>query len=197
MSHIEKQIMYHISTDCSWNIGQVINAGESDNPFWNKCTDIALEVTVDGIPMPLHQMIDRFSSTDFGATQQNIDFLYSNLKFITEETSLFIREQVFEDIRKMHFPHRPSRQKCLFTTDTDNLDFWKTMSPNTQRCILTLELTGELFRADEYWVKANTFSSVTFQERAMRYWAGEVSPSPHFEYLFSGEAIIKDISIFT
>ena len=197
MSQVEKKIMYHISNNCSLSIGQIIKAGELDNPFWDKCTDITREVTVDGIPMPLHQMIDRFSGTDFGATQQNIDFLYSNLKFITEETTLYIREQVFEDVRKIHFPHRPSRQKCLFTTDVRDLAFWKTMAPNTKRSLLTRELTGELFQADEHWVKADTFSSVTFRERAIHYWNGEISSSPHFEYLFSGEAIIKDISIFT
>ena len=69
------------------------------------------------------------------------------------------------------------------------------MTENCHRSLLTLELNGELFCGDDHWLTADTFSSVVYSERAKHYWNGLMSPSPRKEFLFYGNAIVKEISI--
>lgn len=190
---VDKQIMYHISRENNWNVGDMITAGTDYNPFWLACIDYSPKVSINSQVMSIHEMIDK--KIAFDISQQSIDFLYKKLGDVSKEFSFFVREQVFEDYRKAYYPNLPSRQKCLWTTEAAQLPYWKTMSPNTQRSLLTLELDGELFCADEHWLTADTFSAAAYLERAKHYWAGDMSSSPIKEYLFSGIALVKEVHL--
>ena len=190
--NVENQTMYHISRENSWNVGDVLVCGEKENEFWRICKNYSRTVSVDGTEMSVFQMFKQVSN--FEVTQNNITFLYENLKSISKETAFYIREQVFEDIRQKYYPSLPSRQKCLWVSEYDQIPYWKTMKEDCRRSLLTLELSGELFCVDEHWLTADTFSSVVYSERAKRYWAGEMSPAPRKEFLFYGKAIVKEIT---
>lgn len=185
------KILFHISRESKWKIGDIIVSGKTENPFWLLCKDYSPQVRVNNQPMPIFKMFDQFST--FDVTQANIDWLYEQLKTVSKETSFYIREQVFEEIRRNNFPLLPSRQNCLWLTDEEHLPYWKTMSDNEQRYLLTLELDGNLFCGDDYWLTADTFSSIEYANRAVHYWSGELSTSPHKEYLFNGKALIKEV----
>lgn len=189
---VQKQVMYHISRENHWYVGDLIIAGNKDNPFWLACRDYSPKVSVNNEIMSIFEMIDK--KYDFDLSKNNIDFLYNKLADVSKEFAFFVREQVFEDYRVCNYPDLPSRQKCLWVTESNQLPYWKTMSQNTQRSLLTLELDGDLFCADEHWLAANTFSAVTYWERAAHYWAGDMSESPIKEYLFCGTATIKEIT---
>ena len=189
---VENKMMYHISRENSWNVGDVLVCGEKENEFWRICKNYSRTVSVDGKEMSVFQMFKQVSN--FEVTQNNITFLYENLKSISKETAFYIREQVFEDIRQKNYPSLPSRQKCLWVSEYDQIPYWKTMKEDCQRSLLTLELSGELFCADEHWLTADTFSSVVYSERAKHYWTGEMSPAPRKEFLFYGKAIVKEIT---
>lgn len=189
--NVENKMMYHISRENSWNIGDILIAGAKENQFWCICKDYSKMIRVNGVEMSIFQMIDQVS--DFDVTQNNIAFLYQNLKDISKETAFYIREQVFEDVRSKDYPLLPSRQKCLWVCEEDQLAYWRTMKENCQRSLLTLELNGELFCGDDHWLTADTFSSVVYSERAKHYWAGEMSSTPRKEFLFYGRAIVKNI----
>lgn len=190
---IKNKLMYHISRENTWNIGDILIAGEQENQFWNICKNYSKTVRVNGEEMSIFQMIDRVAN--FDVTQNNITFLYQNLKDVSKETAFYIREQIFEDIRQKHYPTLPSRQKCLWVCEEEQLSYWKTMTENCHRSLLTLELNGELFCGDDHFLTADTFSSVVYSERAKHYWNGLMSPSPRKEFLFYGNAIVKEISI--
>ena len=190
--NVENKIMYHISRENNWNIGDVLIAGKQENQFWSICKDYSKMVRVNGVEMSIFQMIDQVPN--FEVTQNNITFLYQNLKDISKEMAFYIREQIFEDIRRNYYPLLPSRQKCLWVCEEDQLAYWKTMKEDCQRSLLTLELTGELFCGDDRWLAADTFSSVTYAERAKHYWAGEMSSAPRKEFLFYGMATVKEIT---
>lgn len=128
----------------------------------------------------------------FDVTQDNINFLYQNFKDISKEVALYIREQIFEDVRKQYFPQLPSRQKCLWSTDEIGLTYWKQAIINRPQYILKLQIEGEYFCADDYWLKADTFSSTEYANRAKNYWSEKMSENPNIEY-FYGSAIIKEI----
>ena len=146
---------------------------------------------VNNEEIPLFQVFEKYNQFDL--TQNNLDWLYTQLQTVSKETAFYIRERVFEDVRKELFPHLPSRQKCLWISEEKQLPYWRTISPELHKTILELELDGNIFCADDYWLQANTLSSIEYTERAKHYWAGEIVSEEHLEYLFSGTAIVKDI----
>ena len=112
---------------------------------------------------------------------------------VSKEFALYKREQVFEQVRKEQFNDLPSRQKCIWLTDEENLEYWKTMSTE-EKCLLTLELQEEkMICCDESWLYIDTFLDDEYERRARNYWTGSVSNAPHLEYLFYGTAIVKNI----
>ena len=143
---IENETMLHISRETNWKIGDKIIVGEDENPFWNVCRNFSPVVEVNGQKMPLFEMFTRCES--FDVTESNINFLYYHLKGISKEVAFYIREQVFEDVRKEKFNSLPSRHKCIWLTDDENLAYWKTMSEE-RRALLTLELNGDIFCGDD------------------------------------------------
>ena len=183
--------MYHISRKLDWQIGDVLICGEKNNPFWETCTSFEPRISFQGQKITLFELFDK--CPEIQTTEENVKSLYNNLKTISKECAFYIREQVFEDIRTKYYPDKPSRQKCLWVTDEEQLSYWKTISPNTPRCILTLELDGIIFCGDDYWLTVNTFSSIVYAERAHHYWSGETSSHSHKEYLFYGLATIKEL----
>ena len=132
---------------------------------------------------------------DIQPTEETVKFLYDSLKSISKECAFYIREQVFEDIRKSYYPDKPSRQTCLWVCEADHLFYWKTMAEGIERTLLTLDLDGLLFRGDDYWLKADTFSSVEYAKRAHHYWASDMTTNPREEYLFCGTAIVTNVEV--
>lgn len=189
---IENKNMLHISRESHWKIGDIIFAGEDENQFWKICKNFSPLIEVGKQKIPLFEMFDRYQS--FDVTENNINLLYHHLKRISREVAFYIREQVFEDVRKKMFDSLPSRQKCIWLTDSENLDYWKTMSEQ-KKFLLTLELNGDIFCGDDQWLTADTLSSVEYEKRALHYWNGEYGNTPRKEYLFYGQAIVKDIEI--
>lgn len=186
------RIMYHISKEAKWKPGDKIISGKYENPFWVQCKNYLPHVIVDNQSMSLFRMFD--TVTNFEVTQQNIDYLYINLKNVSIESALYIREQVFENIRQSLFPQLPSRQKCLWLTELDQIDYWKTKVIAENQFILSLEVDVDLFCGDDYWLTANTLSAIEYANRAVHYWSGEMSDVPIKEYLFNGTAIVKEVT---
>lgn len=98
--------------------------------------DYSKMVRVNGVEMSIFQMIDQV--LNFEVTQNSITFLYQNLKDISKETTFYIREQIFEDVRSKSYPMLPSRQKCLWVCEEDQLPYLKTIKEDCHRSLLTL-----------------------------------------------------------
>lgn len=190
--NVERLTMYHISRQDHWKVGDILTAGVEDNEFWSICKDYNRTFKVDGREMTVFEMINNVET--FEVSQQNIRFLYMVIKRISKEYAFYVREQIFEAVRREYFPQLPSRQKCLWVCEEDQISFWADSKTDKEpRRLLTLELTGDLFCGDDYWLDADTFSSLTYTDRAHHYWAGELSDDPHKEFLFTGTAVVKAI----
>lgn len=185
--------MFHISRKSDWNVGDTLICGNDYNPFWLTCANYNPQTSLNGEQMSFFELFNRCDN--LATTGKNVKYLYENLKNISKECAFYIREQVFEDIRKTYYHDKPSRQKCLWVCEYDQLSYWKTISNDKEKAVLTLNLDGTLFCGDDYWLTANTFSSIEYSERAHRYWSGEMSTSPHKEYLFYGTASITNVEL--
>lgn len=186
--------MFHISKRLDWQIGDTLTCGKDFNPFWNTCASFDPKISLSGEQMTFFELFDRCSVIK--PTEENVNALYKNLKTISKECAFYIREQVFEDIRRTYYPDKPSRQTCLWVCEADQLPYWKTMATDVERNLLTLDLEGDLFCGDDHWLTADSFSSIEYAKRAHHYWAGEMSSKPRKEYLFHGTAVVSCIEVF-
>lgn len=190
---VKNKIMYHISRENKWNIEDVIRAGTHENPFWSFCKNYTQNIMLNGQVISLFDLFKQECSLD--VTKNNIDFLYQNLKTVSKETAFCIREYVFEEVRKEFYSYLPSRQKCLWLCEEEQIAYWRTLRENESQYLLKLQINGEIFCGDDRWLTANTFSSVEYAKRAKQYWGGEMSDSPRKEYLFYGKAVVKEITV--
>jgi len=193
VSQIQGKLLYHISRENNWEIGQTVVAGEQENPFWGSFKKYNPQESLSGEKLPLRKILRKYSTCPWDVSQNTVNLLYQHLKDMSTEFAFYVREQTFESVRKECFPQRPSRQKCLWLTDKNQIPYWLTLNPKTPRSLLTLDLCGEIFCGDAYWLEADSFSSFEYVDRAQRYWSGEWSCNPRIEYMFCGTATVKRI----
>lgn len=189
----EHMVLFHITKDFKWKIGDIIQAGSVTNPFWNLCRDYRPTIICNNQRYDLFSFFSQYKGESFEVSANNLIWLFDTFRSNIKECAFYIREQIFEEIRKTYTPEHPSRQTCLWLTDLANLEYWKTAKSGGNLRILRMELDGTVFAADETWLHADTLSSVEYTQRAIRYWSGETSERNHIEYLFSGKAVIIDI----
>lgn len=102
----------------------------------------------------------------------------------------YIKEMIFEDTRKGHFPNAPSRLNCLYLFK--GIEIAKVYANEQNKKYIT-EVTiissGRILTADMTWLNiANQRQSYDeLKEIAHRYFNGEKSNSPLWETLFDGE----------
>ena len=124
--NVANKIMYHISRENNWNIGDVLIAGERENQFWSICKDYSPRVIVDGKEMSIFQMIDQVSN--FEVTQNNITFLYQKLKdvYIKHEDiiKMFDGQLIltFTENRSRHLP-RDKQNLYYLTIDFNQKEY--------------------------------------------------------------------------
>lgn len=188
-----KATMLHISRKTDWQVGDTLVCGTRENPFWATCADFDLKTALEGEEMSFFTLFDR--CPEMPVNKGNVKLLYDSLKKISKECALYIREQVFEDVRRESYPQLPSRQSCLWVCEAETLAHWKEIAPQLRRSVLTLELEGELFCGDDYWLEIDTFSAIEYAKRAHHYWAGEMSEQPCREYLFRGTAVVTHVEL--
>jgi hypothetical protein len=113
---------------------------------------------------------------------------------VSQHYVMLARELIMEQIRLEEFAAEPpSRQTCLFLSDTsDEAKGWLP-ALGGHGSICELVCTGTIHKADSrLMVKSSEPLSVT-KEKTRAYWKGEASASRRMEILFNGEAIVSAI----
>lgn len=102
-----------------------------------------------------------------------------------------LRELIFEDYRKKHFPELPSRQFCFWLTDKEHLESWWTeFNENENKIIYKVSVTGNLFYADGSFIQMDIFKFTDFEELANQYWSGQLNSKTDLtqkEIIFEGQ----------
>lgn len=110
------------------------------------------------------------------------------------------RELIFEQVRAAEFSELPSRQRCLWVSETlDDALYWKSRlscnARNRPPRVFTVDTTGETFAAHEGHLIQEAEAFATTEARARDYWRGEPAlPSypghdtGRYELLFKGKA---------
>lgn len=96
-----------------------------------------------------------------------------------EQQIMLEREADFEEVRRLHFPDKPSRLQSLFGFATlDDVTRLRRIRSLHDARVWQVE-AGEVFVGDMSLYEGYTIGH--FKEVATRYWAGEKTPEPFFE----------------
>ena len=122
--HVKNKEFFHIHRigpwSNQWEVGKTIFRGNKElnffNQFYNeKCP---LYMGLDGKLYPGDQAISYFLSQSPEYRQQNLGNILKHADTVIREQAIFIREEIFEEVRKNYFPHLPSSRHSadLFST---------------------------------------------------------------------------------
>lgn len=105
---------------------------------------------------------------------------------VADHYLMLVRELVAEEVRKQVAPHLPSRQSCLWASDSlEQAQFWvQRLGGNTR--VLRLEVEGASHKADAGLLLGDSEPLSETYARAARYWRGDVAPNSEPELLISG-----------
>lgn len=82
-----------------------------------------------------------------------------------------LREIIFEDYRLKHFSDLPSRQRCFWLSDKEDLEKWWTeFNDNDNKIIFKVNVTGKLFRTDGSLIQIDISKFTEFFDLAKEYW---------------------------
>ncbi len=156
-----------------WQVGRRINwVQKRNNLFYDHFNEQGLFYD-DGIEdLPFCQALDKFFASSIDYQRLEALSLLKAAREATKSQSIFIREEIFEEVRGNYFPHLPSRKTCIWVCTRDAVDFWwKTLNPGNQK-LLKLNLTGSLYIADQRHLLADTYRHNDIRARAFEYWTG-------------------------
>ena len=110
-----------------------------------------------------------------------------------------LRETIFENYRNQYFSELPSRQKCFWLSDKEQIQqWWDEFNDCKNKLIYKVSVTGKLFYTDGSLIQMDVFRLTDFSELAKRYWEGHSNSNPDLikkEYIFEGE--LKILSEYT
>lgn len=194
--HTFYHVTYHKNYNCfpELEVGQQINAGVSDNPFYNYFHNINENIPVgtpDGI-QNVHYSVNLKHLADGTGVKSypNPTVLLPHLYDRFTDLATLNRELVLENIRLAHYPNMPSRLKCLWVTLTqEECEVWKNHLTSCQEMkIITLTSDVLPVKVDSKLIPLEHDSLTEKERKAHAYWSGKESDNPMIEYLFAGTA---------
>ena len=127
MFYVEKEQFFHIQKVPTWTIGQEYLIGLEENNMMT-VLDSKKTIFAEGT----------MSEIDENIIKQKADYFSSY--------HMFVREIVFEDIRKKYFPEIPSRRNGIWLCkEGDNLEYWKSKLQSAD--IFKVEVTGKYHKS--------------------------------------------------
>jgi len=200
MEIVQDEEYFHIqrtNMPSPWQPGQTLVVGEMVNPFMGHYDDHFTDIrSPTGHSFRIKWLVDHVLNVLDGRENKRPDLVafYSydpkeTLRRASEalkEYLMLVRELVFEDVRREHFPQLPSRQKCIWVIPPEekSVKFWYTQLSGR---LLRLRLTGKVHRTNQQYLTTDTLSLSEFRENAFKYWAGiKGKNSVEDEILFEG-----------
>ncbi|EQA6229221.1 DUF2441 domain-containing protein [Enterobacter hormaechei] len=110
--------------------------------------------------------------------------------------SNYVRELIWENVRKSEFNDLPSRQKCIWLAQgEDNLQFWLSRIGKSSKDINVFKVvpSGILHSADEELLLTDIEPYDETLIKARQYWSGIITNQNSKEVLFEGSLKIGEL----
>lgn len=198
---VRNSVFYHINQKAKWsvfnllNIGDEIFIGNESNPFFKYFEEHQLTIPVT---LESGKVIEspgiRFLR---GVRDKEVNCI--ELPQIAYDISVhfvkYVRELLWEDIRKAEFQNLPSRQRCIWLISSeDGIKYWQ----NRLKClndfqVVKVKVEGNLHKANELLLLGDCEPMKVTIEKARQYWAGENADDGKEEILFEGKLEVLEI----
>ncbi|NBG67066.1 DUF2441 domain-containing protein [Acidiluteibacter ferrifornacis] len=176
--HIQKR-----RVENQWEVGSEYTIGSKLNTFYSEIVSSCslkkelIETSKSKVENRIHCDLMRASQYEIIAN----DIASELLQYIK-----WIREEIFENIRKSRFPELPSRQQCIWLCTEEHLNYWLTQIHNEKRIFeVKLIQPNTIHKASASYIKCDTYPISEFEDFAEKYWSGE-NCDVESEILFSG-----------
>ena len=158
-----------------WEVGATYVVGPTFNPYfdffnryWGTRAGLAEALR-------LVEELTNVGQSNTEATvgvEQTVSWLRTIVDDLWKQSDL-VRELVFEDVRRQHFPEHPSRQRCIWVVPptAESITYWQNRSQGQKRWF-RVRLTGKIHAASDAWLKGDTISLNQLREIAWKYWSG-------------------------
>ena len=189
---VKDLILYQVSTDRNYQIGDILNFGSSLNGLGER----VFNSKFNNGQISYHKL---------GFDYANSKKLLKKKKFLIElcnsfsEMDFVLRELATEAVRKEKFTEKPSRFKCMFLSDSKE-DVLKNLKTAHKKGFgnhfqaISVRLNGEIFYAKNVGLQRNGLSYNEYKNIAESYWKQDQdSTEKTKEILFVGKAEVIEI----
>lgn len=115
--------------------------------------------------------------------------------FNDQNHSQYLREMIFEKVRLKSFPNLPSRLDSIYMclNETDSISYAKQLNYIVYE-VEFMESHGNILKADMSWIDYSLRKSYEeLEDIAYKYFSGQSTDRPFWEFLFDGEVIAKRV----
>lgn len=194
--HIKNETYFHIHRigpwSDRWKVGSTIFWGQKEINNFNRWYDnnVLAKDFNDGAGMfSAKAALNKFLSFQRDYQNNNYEGIINFAYEVINEQSMFIRESLFEEVRKNYFPNLPSRKTCIWICEENAVEYWwkRLHGDKINHKILQIEVTGTLHKADQKHLINDTLSHNKIRTNAFNYWTGTDGNNPlEEELLFEG-----------
>ncbi|TAJ29712.1 DUF2441 domain-containing protein [Bosea sp. (in: a-proteobacteria)] len=195
---VTKSVFFHVTRPVPWNehqplkVGDEIAVGHRTNPFFG-FYEIPRTIPVQ---TPDGQLLSPILT--FLSAVRDGRIAASNLAGIAHDATqhylILARELIWEEVRCEVAPTAPSRQRCIWLSDTvAAAEIWK-QRLGGDASLLTLECTGTIARVDAGFLLGDAQPLSETYANARSYWQGSVSKRAEPETLFRGKATVMSVA---
>ncbi len=186
-----------------WHVDSTISFGSSLNSFVGVYETINLNINgYEPLELLRHIVCVKENNCNVDPEVQkkglyNDQLIIEKSYSILNEYVLFMREYVFEEVRKEYYLDYPTRFKGLWVMEdsTDTLKYWYTqlINKNQQYKVFRVSLTGKIHEASQEHLEVKTYNLNQWRELAHNYWKGvSTRERVETEAIFEGDVLITE-----
>lgn len=210
MEIVKNKTYYHIQRQRRWELGQKHFIGLHENEYCAFFNDNAHNYEdknthkVFSLPAIMEAMVNYLET---GEKDPQIEPYFSFdplntiklMRKVIMNYSRYIREFLFEEVRKEHFPTYPSRKNGIWViSKREHIAYWiNTLGVDEKGVVYEVELTGKIHEANHMSIKLTTNSFNGIRQQAYKYWLTDSSELVESkigdECIFEGFLTVKNI----
>jgi len=121
-----------------------------------------------------------------------LEYLANSLK----EAGMFLRELIFEEVRKERFPDKPSRRSCIWLMEEQSVSFWRHFLDDRTSAydLIKVKCDGKIHKGNQSFLDNEIVSFNEFAGSAEHYWKGDLTEGTmNNEMLFFGEIEVLEV----
>lgn len=191
---------YHINRDVPWAskpllvVGDVIDIGGESNPYFKYFEE---QRKLYHVTNSSDGSILDVPGVKYLSAVKNGEITSSNLPAIAHEMAThfvtYIRELIWEDVRKKEFPHLPSRQRCIWLIpNIEGVRYWVRRLESEDQ-VVRVKTQGRLHKASESFLLGDSEPMNLTIQKARQYWLGVVEQVGTEEIIFEGRITVEEI----